>query len=164
MEFFRLQRSIYLNASHLCCLYGRPGHSDVQTATCLSCQSLEINWNWHPTDFFICSKCSDLAKHIAHRNAFLKIFANALPISFLLPFIFEYLYPETIKHYHARIQQIRTLKLSLLGLSGSSNSLFALHIQLREHNLAYHQKGNTLYQPSRLQGEDLLTRVCNLLL
>ena len=164
MEFFRLQRSIYLNASHLCCLYGRPGHSDVQTVTCPTCQLLEINLNWHPIDFFICSKCSDLAKQIAHRNAFLKLFANALPFSFLLPYIFEYLYPETIKLYHSRTQQIRTLKLSLLGFSGSSNSLFALHIRLLKQTLFYNQKGNTLYQPSRLKGEDLLTRVCNYLI
>ena len=160
MEFFRLQRSIYFKASHLCCMYGRPGHSDVQTATCPTCQLLEINWNWHHADFFICSKCSDLAKQNAHRSAFLKLFANALPSPFLLPYVFEYLYPETIKLYHSRIQQIRTLKLSLLGFSGSSNSLFALHIRLLEQNLAYHQRGNTLYQPNRLHGKDLLTSVC----
>ena len=163
MEFFRLQRSIYFKASHLCCMYGRPGHSDVQTATCPTCQLLEINWNWHHADFFICSKCSDLAKQSAHRSAFLKLFShqtNVLPSPFLLPYVFEYLYPEAMRHYHSRIQQIRTLKLSLLGFPGSSNSLFALHVQLLEQNLAHLQRGNTLYQPNRHHVKDLLTSVC----
>ena len=130
MEFSRLQRSIHFKASHLSCLYGRPGHSDVQIVTCPTCQLLEINWNLHPVNFFICSKCNDLAKQSAHRGAFLKLFAKSLPFSPLLPCIFEYLYPETIIRYYSRIQRIRTLKLFLLGFSGSSNSLFSLHTLL----------------------------------
>ena len=170
MEFSRLQRSIHFKASHLCCLYGRPGHSDVQIVTCPTCQLLEINWNLHPVNFFICSKCSDLAKQFAYRDAFLKLFANALPFSPLLPYIFEYLYPETIIRYHSRIQQIRTLKLSLLGFSGSSNSLFALHIRLlkqeeEQENLAYLQRGNTLQLRRLLTCRvDLLSRVCSYLI
>ena len=160
MEFLRLQRSIYFKASHLCRMYGRPGHSDVQTATCSTCKFPEINWNWHHEDFFVCSSCSDLAKQSSHRSAFLKLFShrtNSLPSHFLLPYVFEYLYPEAMKHYHSRIQQTRTLKLSLLGFPGTNNSLFALHAQLLLQNLEQNQL-------NRHHVEDLLTNVCKYLI
>ena len=164
MEFLRLQRSVHFKASHLCRMYGRPGHGDIRTAICLTCQLRELNWNWHHEDYFVCSRCRDLAKQSSHQRAFLKLFphrANTLPSLFFLPYLFEYLYPEVMRHKHTRIQQTRSLKLFLLGLSGTTNSLFALHVQsILLQNFAHLRMGKTYYHPNRHHAKDLLTIVC----
>ena len=146
-------------------MYGRPGRGDIRTNTCLTCQLLEINWNWHHEDYFVCSRCSDLAKQESHRRAFLKLFphqANTLPSPVLLPYLFDFLYPVEMRHKHTRIQQIRTLKFFLLGLPGTGNSLFALHVQLviLQQNAAHLRRGKTYFQPNEHHMNDLLTNVC----
>ena len=145
-------------------MYGRPGRRDIRTATCISCQLLELNWNWHHDDTFVCSRCRDLAKQESHRRSFIRLFphqANTLPSPFLLPYLFDYLYPVVMRHKHTRIQQIRTLKLFLLGFPGTRNSIFALHVQLLlQQNVAHLRKGKTYYQPNRHHVNDLLTNVC----
>ena len=131
MEFVRLQRSEHFRASHLCRMYGRPGRKDIRPATCLSCQHLELKWNWYPEDIYFCSKCRDLDKQESHRNAFLKLLyhlTNTLPPPFLLPCLFDYLYPEAMRHKHTRTQQRRTLKIFLLGFPGTKNSFSNLHV------------------------------------
>ena len=168
MEFTRLQRSEHFRASCLCRMYGRPGRKDIRPATCLSCQLLELNWNWHYEDIFFCSRCRDLGKQESHRSAVLKLLyhlTNTLPPSFLLPCLFDYLYPEAMRHKHTRTQQRRTLKFFLLGFPGTENSLFNLHVLLQVQQSNGHlRKGKTNYQQNRHYLNDLLTNVCTYLI
>ena len=149
MEFTRLQRSDHFRASCLCRMYGRPGRNYIKPVTCLSCQHMGFNWRWYPEDIYICSKCKDLESQGSHRNAFLKLLyhlTNTLPPPFLLPFLFDYLYPVELRHRHTRTQQRRTLKLFLLGSPGTQNFFFNLHKLLQEQMRWGHRwKGKTYY-------------------
>ena len=168
MEFTRLQRSDHFRASCLCRMYGRPGRNDIKPVTCLSCKHMEFNWRWYPEDIYICSKCRDLEKQESHRNAFLKLLynlTNTLPPPFLLPFLFDYLYPVELRHRHTRTQQRRTLKFFLLGSPGTQNFFFNLHKLLQEQMRWGHKwKGKTYYQQSKYYLNDLMTNVCTYLI
>ena len=168
MEFIHLQRSEHFRASCLCRMYGRPGRKDIRPATCLSCQHLELNWNWYPEDIYFCSKCRDLDKQESHRNAFLKLLyhlTNTLPPPFLLPCLFDYLYPEALRHKHTRTQQRRTLVCFLIGFPGTQNSFFNLHVVLQVQQSNGHiWKDKTYYQQNRHYLNDLMTNVCTYLI
>ena len=171
MEFTRLLSSSHLNATCLSTMYGRPGRHDTQLTRCLSCHCLELDWRGYRdglllnvADVYTCSKCKDLDCFESQRNAFLNLFhhlTSTLLPPILLPFLFDYFYPLSLRHKHIRIQRQRALNIFLLGSPGTKNHIYNLHAQLREQMRRGHRwKGKTYYQRSWNNQTDILTVLC----
>ena len=175
MEFTRLHRSNHFKASCLSTMYGRPGRHDTQLTRCLSCHCLELDWRGYRdglllnvADVYTCSKCKDLDCVESQRNAFLKQYhhlTNILPLPLSLPYLFEYLYPLSLRHKHTRIQRQQTLRFLLLGSAYTVNYIYNLHTQLQEQVRWGHTRtGRTYYQRSWNDQTDLLTVLCAFLI
>ena len=126
MEFTRLLSSSHWNAACLSTMYGRPGSHDTQLTRCLSCHCLELDWRGYRVglllnvaDVYTCSKCKDLDCIESQRNAFLNLFhylTSTLLPPILLPFLFDYLYPLSLRRKHIRIQRQRAQTISYWAL------------------------------------------------
>ena len=103
-----------LNAACLCTM----GSLDTELSTCFSCHCMEFDWRVYYEDVYTCSKCKDLDCFESQRNAFLKLYHHLTSILLLplsLPYLFDYLYPLSLRHKLTRIQRQRAVQFFILG-------------------------------------------------
>ena len=125
---------------------------------------MEFDWRVYYEDVYTCSKCKDLDCFESQRNAFLKLYhhlSSILPLPLSLPYLFDYLYPLSLRHKHTRIHRQRALFFFLLGSAYTDNYIYNLHTQLQEQIRRGHRwKGRTYYQRSWNNQTDFLIVLC----
>ena len=135
-----------------------------ELSRCLTCHCTEYDWRACNADDYTCSKCKDLFSFASKRNAFLKLYhhlTSILPQPLSLPYLFEYLYPVSLRYKYTHIQRQQTLRLLLLGAAYTVNYIYNLHTQLQEQIRRGHtRRGKTYYQQSWNDETDFLTVVC----
>ena len=144
------------------------GSLDTELSRCLTCHCTEYDWRACNADDYTCSKCKDLISFGSQRKAFLKLYhhlTNILPLPLLLPYLFEYLYPVSLRYKYTRIQRQQTLRFFLLGAAYTVNYIYNLHTRLQEQiRRGYTRKRKTYYQQSWNDETDFLTIVCDFLI
>ena len=144
------------------------GSLDTELSRCLTCHCTEYDWRACNADDYTCSKCKDLISFGSQRDAFLKLYhhlTSTLPQPLSLPYLFEYLYPVSLRYKYTCIQRQQTLRFFLLGAAYTVNYIYNLHTRLQEQiRRGYTRRGNTYYQQIWNDETDFLTIVCDFLI